>query len=95
VKLGRAPRGWQVPAFERPRREVACELRRLRLESGGCGVFIICATRRLILSSLACHALIRAAGRLGFPPTWAGVTRALAQWALPDVISEAIEEQES
>lgn len=91
----RAPGGLLVPRFTIGEPAVARELRRLRLESGGCGVFIVCATRRLILSTGASDALVRAAGRLGFQPTWAGVTRALAEWALPDVISEAIEEQES
>lgn len=93
--MRRAPRGLRVPPFTLAEPDVARELRRLRLEPGGYGVFVVCATQRLILSTGASHALVRAAGRLGFPPTWAGVTRALAQWALPDVISEAIEEQES
>jgi len=92
--LARVPRGRGVPDFSGGDRAVAHELRRLRFEPGGNGVFIL-SDGRMFPTTAACAALVRAAGRLGFPPTWAGVTKALAQWALPDVISEAIEEQES
>lgn len=78
-------------------RDVGRELRRLRFESGGPGVFILCPCRtpRLIASTAACQAMMRAAERLGFGANWRGVTRALSLWALGDVLSEAIEEQES
>lgn len=76
-------------------REVGRELRGLRFVTGGPGIFLLCERHRLIASSDACQALMRAAGRLGFGPSWGGVTRALSQWSLGDVISEAIEEQET
>lgn len=81
-------------------RDVSRELRRLRFVTGGRGIFMLCevgrgARMRLLPTSEACGALERAAGRLGFGNHWKGVTRALQQWALPDVLSEAIEEQEA
>jgi hypothetical protein len=79
-------------------RYVARELRRLRFEPGGRGVFLLCeplGRSRLIMSADAAAAVERAAGRLGFGNSWRGVTKALSAWALPDVLSEAIEEQES
>ncbi len=77
-------------------RDVARELRRLRFETGGRGVILL-APRRGIWppTTEACQALERAAGRLGFGNHWRGVVKALSQWALPDVMSEAIEEQEA
>jgi len=81
-------------------REVSRELRRLRFVTGGRGVFLLCevgrgAQIRLLPTGEACGALERAAGRLGFGNHWKGVTKALSMWALPDVLSEAIEEQEA
>ena len=79
-------------------RDVARELRRLRFVTGGRGVFLL-AERvhgvQLLPTDEACQALERAAGRLGFGNHWRGVCKALTAWALPDVLSEAIEEQES
>jgi hypothetical protein len=76
-------------------REVARELRGMRFVSGASGVFFLCERHRNIASTEACQALERAAGRLGFGNHWKGVTKALSMWALPDVLSEAIEEQEA
>lgn len=76
-------------------RDVARELRRLRFETGGRGVILLVERRRLLPTTEACAALERAAGRLGFGNHWRGVVKALSQWALPDVLSEAIEEQEA
>jgi hypothetical protein len=76
-------------------REVSRELRALRFVSGGPGIFLLCERHRIIASSDACRALMRAAGRLGYGESWKGVTAALQTWALGDVISEAIEEQEA
>lgn len=77
-------------------REVARELRRLRFVSGGPGIFLLCGGReRLLPSTDAYRAMMRAAGRLGFGPSWKGVVRALTRRALGDVLSEAIEEQET
>lgn len=75
-------------------REVARELRRMRLVTGGRGVFILVAHWHFLPSTEAAKALERAAGRLGFGANWKGVTKALSHWALGDVLSEAIEEQE-
>ena len=77
-------------------RDVARELRRLGFKSGGAGIFILCPRRTpVIASTAACEARVRAAGRLGFGASWGGVAKALEYWALGDVITEAIEEQEA
>jgi hypothetical protein len=76
-------------------RDVARELRGMRFVTGGRGIFILVARRRFLPSSEAALAIERAAGRLGFGNHWKGVTKALSMWALPDVLSEAIEEQEA
>jgi hypothetical protein len=76
-------------------RFVARELRRLRFVTGGRGVFVLVERSRFLPTAAACNALERAAGRLGFGNSWRGVVKALSAWALPDVLSEAIEEQES
>lgn len=94
MTLGRIRRSLVEPFMDGDR-FVARELRGMRFVTGGPGVFILCDRHHLIASTAACQALARAAGRLGFEPAWAGVTRALSAWALGDVITEAIEEQES
>ncbi len=79
-------------------RDVARELRRLRWYGGGRAVFILADKDprvRLLPSTPACEAIERAAGRLGYGNHWKGVVKALERWALPDVLSEAIEEQEA
>ncbi len=80
-------------------RDVGRELRGLRLVTGGQGV--VCLTRRggQLMSTAAYDALERAALRLGYARrrggAWSAVVRALDDWALDDVISEAVEEQEA
>lgn len=82
------------------RSPVSRELNGLTLVGGGRGVCIIVdrGNRDAWVSEVAGVALMGAAKRLGFGHEfegWDGVCRALMAGCLPDVLSEAIEEQES
>ncbi len=81
---------------------VGLELRRLSLVGGGPGCLIMVTTAGEQqtggyewLGSDALDALIRAAARLGFEERWFGVVEAIGAGCLGDVLSEAIEEQET
>jgi len=76
---------------------VGAELRGIRLIAGGRGVIIVARSSGRWLSTKAYAALERAAERLGYAGRggpWSAVVRAVDDWALDDVISEAVEEQE-
>lgn len=88
------------------RSPVSQELATLRVIGGGMGSFILIAAPergvRLAgapqwISHRAADALVRAGARLGFAEEkvgWYCVAAALAAGCLPDLLSEAIEEQE-
>jgi len=81
-------------------RAVGRELRGARLMTGGPGVLIITTRRGRLLSGGACAALERAALRLGYRgrgkrDPWTAVVRAVDDYRLDEVLSEAIEEQEA
>ena len=85
-------------------RAVGRELRGARLVTGGPGVLILTSRRGRLLSGGACAALERAALRLGYRgrgklgtrahDAWTAVVRAVDDYRLDEVLSEAIEEQE-
>ncbi len=92
-KASRVEHGLRSPVSE--------ELAGLRLIGGGAGNFILIRStpgELQWLSHRAADALVRAAARLAFAPESAGwycVVAALAAGCLPDLLSEAIEEQEA